>query len=431
MPPADGSAGAAPRARLSFRTRLALVLCVLGAGVLAAQAVVIATVVEQQEEEFINDVLVAEMDRFVAGGAGALGDIVSQGLITAHRAITPAERSRVPAEFRDLPDGAHEVMIGGVEHHVAVRREGGAAFYLVYNVFRHEERTLDFRRSLLGILAAAVFALIVLSVWLSGVLSRQVRELAEHVRSLEPGTAELSFAEGIRDREVYTLARALDEYARRVAALLGREKEFTANVSHELRTPLTTIRTSAELLAQDPALAGRSRERARAIVAGADRVAELIEALLLMGRETTVEAEDVVDLAELAEEAAAPLRPAAEARGLRLAIEIAPGTVARANRPALQLLLANLLKNALAYTDRGEVRVRYADGTLAVSDTGTGISPADLPRIYERAFRGENARAGGTGIGLAIVKRIADRFGWKIAAESEPERGTTFRIVLG
>ena len=308
----------------------------------------------------------------------------------------------MPAEFRDLPDGTHEMMIGGVEHHVAVRRQGGAAFYLSYNVSRHEERTGDFRSSLLAILAAALFALVVLSVWLSGVLSRQVRRLAEQVRNLQPGAAELPFAERIRDREVYTLAHALDEYARRVAALLGREKEFTANVSHELRTPLTTIRTGAELLA-----------------------------LLLLGRETTVAAEDVVDLAELAEEAAAPLRPAAEARGLRLVIEIAPGTVARANRPALQLLLANLLKNALAYTDRGEVRVRYADGMLAVSDTGAGISPSDLPRIYERAFRGENARAGGTGIGLAIVKRIADRFGWTIAAESEPERGTTFRIVLG
>ena len=124
------------------------------------------------------------------------------------------------------------------------------------------------------------------------------------------------------------------------------------------------------------------------------------------------------------------MRATLAAKGLHLAIDVPPGSAARVNRTALQLALANLLKNAVAYTDRGEIRVRYADGVLAVSDTGVGIPPVELPRIFERAFRGANARAGGTGIGLAIVKRIADRFGWQIDAESAPGRGTTFRIAL-
>jgi len=84
----------------------------------------------------------------------------------------------------------------------------------------------------------------------------------------------------------------------------------------------------------------------------------------------------------------------------------------------------------MVYTDRGEVRVCWMDGALVVSDTGVGIAPADLPRIFQRAFRGANARATGTGIGLAIVRRIAERFGWRIDAESEPGHGTTFRIAL-
>ena len=424
MAPAPG------RARMSIRRRLALLVCLFGAAVLAAEAFVIARVAEQQEEDFIDDTLAAVMDRLAAGGAGAPVEIAPQGRLRAYVADTPNARLGVPGEFRDLPDGTHEVTIDGVEHHVAVRRQGGAAFYLSYDVSRHEERIREFRSALAAILAGAVLTLVALSVWLSGVLSREVRDLAEEVRYLEPGTAGRPLAGRYRDREVHTLALALDEYARRVVVLLAREKEFTANVSHELRTPLTTIRTGAEMLTQDAALSARSRDRARAIVAGADHIAELIDALLLLGRETPIEAEDVVDVAELAEETAAPLRPAAEARGLRLAIDVAPGTVVRANRPALQLTLANLLKNALAYTDRGEVRVHYAHGMLAVSDTGTGMSPSDLPRIFERAFRGANARTGGTGIGLAIVKRIADRFGWTIAAESEADRGTTVRIAL-
>ena len=106
-------------------------------------------------------------------------------------------------------------------------------------------------------------------------------------------------------------------------------------------------------------------------------------------------------------------------------VEYRVGTGLRVNRAALQLTLANLLRNAVAYTDRGEIRVRYADGVLAVSDTGVGIAPAELPRVFERAFRGANARAGGTGIGLAIVRRVAERFGWRIDADSVPGEGTT------
>jgi len=413
---------------LSIRRRLALILCLFG--VLVAEAVVIATVVERQEEDFINDTLSALMDRFAAADTYAPVDVASPERIRGYVARASAAPVDVPPEIRDLPDGIHEVMIGGVEHHVAVRRQGGITRYLSYDVSRHEERIREFRSALIPILAGGVVTLIAFSIWLSGVLSREVRDLAAQVRDLEPGDAGHSLAGRYREREVNTLSLALDEYARRVAMLLAREQEFTANVSHELRTPLTTIRTGAELLAQDPALSQRSRERAQAMIASADHIAELIEALLLLGRETPVEAEQVVDLAELAEEIAAPLRPAAEARGLRLVIDIPPGALARANRPGLQLTLSNLLRNALVYTDRGEVRVCYAQGMLAVSDTGTGMSPTDLPRIFERAFRGANARPGGTGIGLAIVKRIADRFGWTIAAESEPDRGTTVRIVL-
>jgi signal transduction histidine kinase len=345
-------------------------------------------------------------------------------------ARTPAERERVPAELRDLAPGAHEIYPGGKELHVAVRRDGGIDYYLSYDVERHEARVHDFQNSLLVLLGVALLALVGLSIWLSGVLSRQVSDLARRVVHLDPDAGHAPLAAHYRDREVNTLARAFDQYARRVTALVAREKEFTANVSHELRTPLTTIKTGCELLAQDPALGERSRNRVRAIGASADSIAELIDALLLLGREAPAAGADAVDLAELAADVAAPLRPAIEAKGLRLAIDVPAGTALRANRAALQLLIANLLRNALAYTDRGEIRVRYADGVLAVSDTGVGIAPAELPRVFERAFRGANARAGGTGIGLAIVRRVAERFGWRIDADSTPGEGTTFRVRI-
>jgi signal transduction histidine kinase len=413
-----------------LRVRVGIALVLLGGALIAAQALIVSRLVEQQEDEFINEILSDEMDRLVATRGANLSDRLPLGRISGYVARNEAERTHMPAPVRALGPGMHEVYIDNKEYHVAVRLADGVAYFILYDVSRHEERLHEFQDALRIRLALSFGALILLSIWLSGVLARQVSDLARRVERLEPAQSHAPLAPDYRDTEVITLANALDQYARRVAALVGREKEFTANVSHELRTPITTIKTSAELLATDPGLSERSRARVRAIAASAEHIAELIDALLLLGREAPVEAQDMVDLAELVDDAAAPLRPAIEAKGLRLAVEIPHGAAARVHRTALQLTLSNLLKNAVAYTDRGEIRVRYADGALSVSDTGVGIAAADLPRIFERAFRGQNARAGGTGLGLAIVKRIADRFGWRIDAQSAAGNGTTFRLLL-
>jgi signal transduction histidine kinase len=139
---------------------------------------------------------------------------------------------------------------------------GGTDYYLSYDVARHEARIHEFQHALLVVLGAALIALVALAFWLSGVLSRQVSDLARRVAHLEPETAHASLAGQYRDREVLTLASALDDYSRRVASLVAREKEFTANVSHELRTPLTTIKGAASCC-RDPTSPSAPFARAR------------------------------------------------------------------------------------------------------------------------------------------------------------------------
>ncbi|HYV86286.1 MAG TPA: ATP-binding protein [Patescibacteria group bacterium] len=219
--------------------------------------------------------------------------------------------------------------------------------------------------------------------------------------------------------------------------------EFVANVSHELRTPLTAIKGYAETL-----LAGGLDERPRAvefvevIARHADRLRDLIEDLLDLASVEQGEARlriGRVTLAEVVAQAEATLRPGALRRSQTLRAEIPAGLPAvRADRDRLAQVLINLVDNAIKFTpDGGRIVISAAarDGrvVLSVSDTGIGIPPGELGRIFERFYRVDRSRdrkEGGTGLGLAIAKHLTQAMGGTIEAHSAPGAGTTFQITL-
>lgn len=222
---------------------------------------------------------------------------------------------------------------------------------------------------------------------------------------------------------------------RPVAAALARQRAFTADASHELRTPLTLIRGNAELLARHPERpAGESAELVQDIIDESARLGRLVADLLTLARAgsgQTPLALQPVDLSALAAAAAREMTPAAAARGLSLASEIAPKVQIHGDPDRLRQLLLILLDNAVRYTDQGSITVRLAvegkQAVLSVTDTGRGIAPEHLPRIWDRFFRAETARGGdGTGLGLAIAKWIVEAHGGRITVTSRPGHGSTF-----
>jgi two-component system phosphate regulon sensor histidine kinase PhoR len=220
-------------------------------------------------------------------------------------------------------------------------------------------------------------------------------------------------------------------------------REFVANVSHELRTPLTAIKGYAETL-----LGGGLDEKARAaefvevIARHADRLRDLIEDLLDLASIEQGEARlriGPVTVADVVSQAEATLRPSAERRSQTLRAEVPAGLPAvLAHRDRLAQVLINLVDNAIKFTpDGGRILIgaAAADGrvVLSVSDTGIGIPPGELGRIFERFYRVDRSRdrkEGGTGLGLAIAKHLTQAMGGTIEAESAPGAGTTFRITL-
>jgi two-component system phosphate regulon sensor histidine kinase PhoR len=218
-------------------------------------------------------------------------------------------------------------------------------------------------------------------------------------------------------------------------------KDFVANVSHELRTPITAVRGYAETLAagvEDPAQAQRM---VTIILRQSERLSALVEDLLELSR---LESNDLelhsgpVAVADAFKRAAETVRPKAAAKGIHLEAVIPGSLSAQGDDRAVEQVLLNLLDNAVKYTPEGgrvEVTGREEGSRcfISVRDSGLGIDPKHLPRIFERFYRVDKGRSrdmGGTGLGLSIVKHVVGAMQGEVRVESEPGRGSTFTVVL-
>jgi len=215
--------------------------------------------------------------------------------------------------------------------------------------------------------------------------------------------------------------------------------EFVATASHELRTPLATLQMGVNLLlegaagplsvAQVEVLATCRQETAR--------LERLLGELLDLSRlEAGERAPRLVDVpaAELVRDAVEPLRLQVESTGLTLRVQVPPELPAvRADRAQMERVLANLVTNAVRATERGRITVtavaRGGDVVVTVSDTGRGIPPEWLPRVFERFVQVPGA-AGGAGLGLAISQHIVEAHGGHMTVHSEPGRGSEFTFTL-
>lgn len=344
---------------------------------------------------------------------------------------TSADEVQLPHFVRGLKPGIHEIDIGKDDKRdIAIQLVGDTRFIVVYNIGPYEEREREFRQLLLLSLLGVIGIALILGYSLAGILTRQLTQLARHVTTLIPNAPHSLFRKADQDQEVAVLAQALDQYQIRILEILRREQEFTANVSHELRTPLTTVSTSCELLVKDPNLTGKSRERINYISQATDQMTGHIQALLFLAREKELADIEFVILSECINTAALLLRNEISRKGLELKIDISPpDAIIEVSRQAFYLVLTNLLRNAVYFTEHGFIHVKYIHPQLMVSDSGVGIIAEELPQIFERSYRGGN-RSGGSGIGLDIVKRICEKVGWTIEVDSVPSKGSTFTITF-
>lgn len=408
-----------------MRLRIALALGALSLLVILAQSLTMLAVFDQTEEEFIDQMLAQQIAHSMAvwktAPESAFPNTPAMQLYRFGPGMAPSEG--LPAEVLSLPVGNHEIRLGGREAHVAVRHDGSARYILVYDAEEHEGRMLSLM--LLTITASTLLALGVLLAGyaLAGRLSGSLERLAARVDTPD-GTP---LAGPDMERELQAIATALDRYRQRQQEALDRERAFAANLSHELRTPLTAIRTDAELLAALPDAPEAVRRRANRMIQGVDRINALGSSLLLLSREAGP---------ALLEEIR--LRPAVSAvweslsqsvsKPVSLRLMVSEGTTVSADPTLLDLVLRNLLDNALRHSDRGEIVCALEGSRLIVSDCGPGFAEAELPHVFDRFFSGPQGRHG---LGLALVQHVCGASGWRVSAGNAPTGGGQVTIDLG
>lgn len=340
----------------------------------------------------------------------------------------------VPAELRSLSTGYHEWDHDGLEFMVNITERQGQRLYLVF-----DRTNVSRLASYYGLIPlAAVLLVLYVSSWLGFrrlrravspmiSLARKVRELDDAPANIE-GLASLQVPADADD-EVRELTEALLRYSQRLAHFLERERQFTRDASHELRSPLTVVRMAASLLLEDPELSEPRRRTAQRIQRACHDMEELTNAFLLLARETEtglpIEAVCVNDVILEEMERAKALASDKDVRG---EVRSTHRVFVDAPEKVVSILLGNLLRNAFSYTDAGQVVVEIRERLVRISDTGVGIASDRVEEMFRPFVRGEGNRRSGHGVGLSIVRRLSDRFGWPIRIESQPGQGTTVEI---
>jgi two-component system, OmpR family, sensor kinase len=297
-------------------------------------------------------------------------------------------------------------------------------------------------RVLLGPLVAGGLGILLLAVLGGGVLVRRglrpLEEMASVAEGITARRLDRRLALRAPPREVGRLAATFNAMLERLHAAFAAQRRFVADASHELRTPLATIRGRSEVLLLSPTLDAETRDGLVLIRDEAGRMGRLVANLLLLARgdEARTIARRPVELDVLLLEVARQARVLAQ--GVSVTLSHEDQALVLGDADLLKQLLLNLVDNALTYTPPGgrvDLALYVADGSarLAVQDTGPGIAPDELTRIFERFYRPDRARSrrsGGTGLGLAIARWIAEAHGGRIEVESAVGQGSTFTVVL-
>lgn len=377
---------------------------------------------------------------------------------------SPDARALTFAEFEQLNDLArgvptptqtadrYRITPNGPTLHYVIRAvppsEGGGQFGAIFagaNTQAAELRVAQLISTIIVAFVVGIVPALLVGRWIAGRALEPVDRMITEVREITDGRSlHRRLALPLEKDELSRLAATLNQMMARLERSFAALRRFTADASHELKTPLTVVRAGVERAITRPNLPQETLAGLEETLQEVNRMTELLESLLTLARADEGRAElhrEPVDLRTIMEEAEETAELLAEQAGVTVELRMpAEPVVFPADRSRLRQLILNLVENAVKYTPRGgrvSVELGKSNGgvVLTVADTGIGIAPGDLPHIFDRFWRVDQARTRtserpGVGLGLAITKWIAEAHGGTIDVQSRPGRGTTFTVAF-
>ena len=375
-------------------------------------------------------------------------DASSGQLLVQSPALAPLGLHYTPAEvqaFRDAP-GIVDMQTdhGRIRLSSSLLSPGGGRTYLLQvgvSLDTIDSARQRFVRLLLWSLPTGAFLALILGRWMAARALAPLARMAEATRGIDVAGLERRIpVRGARD-ELDEVAHAFNETLARLEQAVAEMRQFSAAIAHELRTPLAVLRGQTELALMQARSAEDYQRALRDQLEELDTLSRLVSQLLTLARAEAGEiplAREPVDLSALTVSIVEQLDPVAQAKGVGLSADAVGHVSVLGDVEWLERLLLNLLDNAIKFTpEGGHISVRVttegSDAVLEVRDTGVGIAPDALPHVFERFFRGDPARsaaAEGAGLGLSLVKWIADRHGARLSVDSRPNEGSTFVVRI-
>ncbi len=266
-----------------------------------------------------------------------------------------------------------------------------------------------------------------------------VGKITDTAIAIAEGDLDQRVPERGQEDEIGRLARTFNSMLNRIQTLIQEMEGMTDNIAHDLRSPIARIRGIAEGMLTGEGPVEERLARAGSVIDECDRLLEMINSMLDISEAEAGLARlqvEKIDIGALLRDVCDLFQPLADGKHMTLTVDAPDALFVSGDLRKLQRVFANLLDNAIKYTSEGgEVRMSATGNesavTIAIKDTGIGISERDMPHVFDRFFRGDRSRsAQGSGLGLALAQALVTAHKGRISVTSSPDQGSSFTVVL-
>jgi signal transduction histidine kinase len=398
-------------AQLSLRARIAgtMIALVASAGLLLAAWAHLAD--ERLKRNITIDLLSEELTHFQQRMRADRG---AEPLQSARlRIYRPSDLAELPRHIARLPPGAmHRVRSDGRLLDVLVRDSEFGRLYITYDITTHATQ----ENIALAVLALGVAAIVLVAGLAAAAISRRLVEpvtaLADRLTLIDPGERHVRIAAQFAGNELEPIARSVDMFMERLDGFVEREQSFTSTASHELRTPLAVMRGAVELLEAQSANQPSSTKALARIHRAVREMSEFTDALLALSREPSSETSPECDVGAVLTRVMEDQSAVAPEKQISVDHDTGSRMVA-APESMVVMAISNLIRNAIQHGSGDRVSCRLAGATLTIENTG--VLPPDSLATTPRRFTTHPA---GHGMGLYLVRRICERYGWTLQLEN-------------